>query len=135
MLHLPKVVSRLTSVVPTGKVCGQYIFRDAFVASAYEERHVVSQTHCLIALSTAALLGLTACAELDADPDVRLDAKAGRTCMAAVKKHTGAASVSMNTTLPVVEVNQYIVDVAGASSWTCLTDDNGQAQQFYEITG
>lgn len=87
------------------------------------------------ALTAACLVGLSACAELDADPDVRLDAKASRTCLAAIKKHTGAATVTMNTTLPVVEVNQYIVDVAGASSWTCLTNDDGQAQQFYEITG
>ena len=81
------------------------------------------------------LIGLSACAEFDADPDVRLDAKAGRTCIAAIKKHTSASAVSMNTTLPVVEVNQYIIDVEGGSSWTCLTDDNGRAQQFYEITG
>lgn len=86
-------------------------------------------------MTTLCVFGLSACAELDADPDVRLDAKASRTCIAAIKKHTGAPAVSMNTTLPVVEVNQYIVDVEGGSSWTCLTNDDGQAEQFYEITG
>jgi len=86
-------------------------------------------------LACMATLALAACdpAEFDPDPDVRRDARANRTCVKAVKDHVGAPTVQ-NTTLPVVEVNQYIIDVIGTSEmWMCRTDDKGTATQFYQM--
>ncbi|MDG1069327.1 MAG: hypothetical protein P8P40_13270 [Sulfitobacter sp.] len=83
----------------------------------------------------AAAMALTACdpAEFDADPDVRRDARANRTCMAAVTAQTGSPS-QLNTTLPIVEVNQYIIDVpANQQRWMCRTDDEGNATQLYKM--
>jgi precorrin-4 methylase len=83
----------------------------------------------------AAAMALSACdpAEYDADPDVRRDARANRTCIAAVAAQTGAAA-QLNTDLPVVEVNQYIIDVpTGQQRWMCRTDDEGTATQLYKM--
>jgi len=82
-----------------------------------------------------ATLALAACdpAEFDADPDVRRDARANRTCIAAVTNQTSAPS-QLNTVLPVVEVNQYIVDVPTLQErWMCRTDDEGTATQLYKM--
>ncbi len=83
----------------------------------------------------AAAMALTACdpAEFDADPDVRRDARANRTCIDAVAAQTGS-SAQLNTALPVVEVNQYIIDVpANQQRWMCRTDDEGTAAQLYKM--
>lgn len=82
-----------------------------------------------------ATLALAACdpAEFDADPDVRRDARADRTCTTAVANQTGAPA-QLNTVLPVVEINQYIIDVPQLrESWMCRTDDAGTATQLYKI--
>lgn len=82
-----------------------------------------------------ATLALAACdpAEFDPDPDVRRDARANRTCVKAVKDQVGAPA-QQNTTLPVVEVNQYIIDVPGTPDrWMCRTDDEGNATQLYKM--
>lgn len=82
-----------------------------------------------------ATLALTACdvAEFDKDPEVRREARAARTCMSAVKNQTGSDAI-LNTTLPVIEVNQYIVDVpALQESWLCQTDDEGNALQLIKM--
>jgi hypothetical protein len=82
-----------------------------------------------------ATLALAACdpAEFDADPDVRRDARANRTCVDAVTQQTGSPS-QLNTVLPVIEVNQYIIDVPAAQErWMCRTDDEGTATQLYKM--
>jgi len=82
-----------------------------------------------------AAMALAACdpAEFDADPDVRRDARANRTCVAAVTNQTKNPS-QLNTTLPVVEVNQYIIDVpVSQERWMCRTDDEGTATQLYKM--
>jgi len=82
------------------------------------------------------LLALAACdpAEFDADPDVRADARGARTCLNAVRDQTGDASAAINTTLPIVEANQFIIDVPAAPErWLCRTDDAGAAQQIYKM--
>lgn len=82
-----------------------------------------------------AAIALTACdpAEFDSDPDVRRDARANRTCVKAVTTQAGSPS-QLNTTLPVVEVNQYIIDVpADQERWMCRTDDEGNASQLYKM--
>lgn len=84
----------------------------------------------------AALLVLTACdpAEFDADPDVRAEARGARTCVSAVKDQTKDGSATLNTTLPIVEANQFIVDAPGVNQrWVCTTDDAGQAKQLYQL--
>ena len=86
-------------------------------------------------LICAAALALAACdpAEFDADPDVRRDARANRTCVTAVSNQTGS-DAQLNTTLPIVEVNQYIIDVPeGQQRWMCRTDDEGTATQLYKM--
>lgn len=86
-------------------------------------------------LACMATLALAACdpAEFDPDPDVRRDARANRTCVKAVKDQVGAPA-QQNATLPVVEVNQYIIDVIGTSDrWMCRTDDDGKATQLYQM--
>lgn len=83
----------------------------------------------------AALTALAACdpAEFDADPDVRLEARGARTCVTAVRNQTGEAA-ALNTVLPVVEANQFIVDVASKNQrWVCTTDDAGTAKQLYQL--
>lgn len=86
-------------------------------------------------LACMATLALAACdpAEFDPDPDVRRDARANRTCVSAVKNQTGSDAVQ-NTTLPVVEINQYIIDAPGVQQrWMCRTDDEGNATQLYQM--
>ena len=82
-----------------------------------------------------ATMALAACdpAEFDADPDVRRDARANRTCVTAVSEQTGSPA-QLNTTLPIVEINQYIIDVpASQERWMCRTDDEGNASQLYKM--
>lgn len=82
-----------------------------------------------------ATMALAACdpAEFDADPDIRRDARANRTCVNAVSEQAGSAA-QLNTTLPIVEVNQYIIDVPAAQArWMCRTDDEGTANQLYKM--
>ncbi|MGJ8596623.1 hypothetical protein [Sulfitobacter sp.] len=82
-----------------------------------------------------ASMALAACdpAEFDSDPDVRRDARANRTCIKAVSEQVGSPA-QLNTTLPIVEVNQYIIDVpATQESWMCRTDDEGTASQLYKM--
>lgn len=83
-----------------------------------------------------ALLALAACdpAEFDPDPLVRKDARASRKCVVAVKEQTGDATAQINTTLPIVEINQYIVDAPGLQErWMCRTDDAGTPTQLYKL--
>ncbi len=85
-------------------------------------------TLCLSALA------LAACDEVavSSDPEARADGRGQRTCVKAVADQTGASGVKINTTIPVIETNYFIVDVPGAKSWTCLTDDSGRATQLVE---
>lgn len=84
----------------------------------------------------AALTALAACdpAELDPDPEVRAEARGARKCVAAVREQTADASSVLNTTLPIVEINQFIVDVPGKNSrWLCQTNDAGTPQELLEL--
>jgi len=82
-----------------------------------------------------AVMALSACdpAEFDADPDVRRDARANRTCLKAVSDKADSPAQA-NSSLPVVEINQYIIDVpASQERWMCRTDDKGNATQLYKM--
>ena len=80
------------------------------------------------------LLGLAACDEMAVanDPTALADLRGQKSCVAAVAKQTSASGVTLNPTLPIVEINRYVVDVPNAPSWTCVTDDNGKALQIVE---
>jgi|GEM_PF-388105 len=76
-----------------------------------------------------AILGLSACDEIAVadNPTALADVRGQKSCLAAVSKETGASGVSINTSRPVVELYRYIIDVPGAGSWACITDENGKA--------
>jgi hypothetical protein len=80
------------------------------------------------------LMGLVACDELALanDPVALADLRGQKSCVAAVAKQTGASGVVINTTIPVVELNRFIVDVPNAAPWTCVTDETGKATQIVE---
>ncbi|MGC1502839.1 MAG: hypothetical protein WA782_01730 [Sulfitobacter sp.] len=88
-------------------------------------------TRSILGLS---LLGLVACDELAVanDPVALADLRGQKSCVAAVAGETGAANVAINTTIPVIETNRFIVDVPGAKMWTCVTDTNGKAIEIVE---
>jgi hypothetical protein len=54
-------------------------------------------------------------------------------CIRAVERETGVNGASLNTTLAVVEVNQYIIDVPNARPWTCYTTDSGRPTELTEV--
>ncbi|MEM7521357.1 MAG: hypothetical protein AAF307_10000 [Pseudomonadota bacterium] len=80
------------------------------------------------------VLGLAACDEIAVagDPVALADVRGQKSCVAAVANQTGASGISVNTSLPVIELNRFIIDVPGAASWTCVTDDNGSAREIVE---
>ena len=83
-------------------------------------------------LLVIALFGLAACDELAVadDPEALADLRGSKSCVAAVAKETGASGVTVNTTLPVVELNRFIIDVPGDGMWTCITEPNGRAKEI-----
>ncbi len=80
------------------------------------------------------LLAVAACDEIAVagDPEALAELRGQKSCVSAVAKETGNPGASLNTTVPVIETNRYIVDVPNAKSWTCVTDANGQAWQIVE---
>ena len=91
-------------------------------------------TLLLRALVFLSILGLAACDELAVadDPVALADVRGQKSCVAAVRKETGIAGVAINTSLPIVEVNRFIVDVPGGGMWTCVTNDAGRALEIVE---
>jgi len=79
--------------------------------------------------------GLSACDELAVagDPAALAELRGGKSCIAAVQRQTGKKGATVNTTIPVVELNQYIIDVPGAKSWNCFTDEKGKAVEMTEF--
>ena len=80
------------------------------------------------------LLGLAACDELAVadNPAALAELRGEKSCVAAVKSESGAATVAINTTLPIVEINRFIVDTDTAGQWTCVTNDAGQAIEIVQ---
>ena len=81
------------------------------------------------------LLGVAACDEvaLAGDSGGTLSESRGqRTCVKAVADQTKATGVTINTTIPVIEENYFVVDVPNGNSWTCITDESGRATQIAE---
>ena len=82
-----------------------------------------------------ALLATAACDEIAVanDPEALGDVRGQKSCVRAVSEQTGKAGVTVNNTIPVIELNRFIVDVPGAKSWSCVTDENGKAKEIVEI--
>jgi hypothetical protein len=80
------------------------------------------------------LLALAACEEIAVagDPAALAEVRAQKSCIRAVEQHTKIDGGSINTTVPVVETGQYIIDLPNAPSWTCYVDANGNASQLIE---
>ncbi|MFT6674346.1 MAG: hypothetical protein ACJAVM_000517 [Sulfitobacter sp.] len=103
-------------------------------AASFDEPEGTDVMHYLLRSALCLpLLAISACDELAVanDPVALAEVRAARTCVAAVNKQVGGGA-TLNTTLPIVEINQYVIDVPKANSWTCFTDDNGRAQQLIE---
>lgn len=79
-------------------------------------------------------LTVAACDEIASagDPEGFAEKRGKRTCVKAVSDETGASGVKINTTIPVIETNYFIVDVPNANPWTCITDEGGRATQIAE---
>ena len=80
------------------------------------------------------VLGMAACDEIAVanDPVALADLRGQKSCVSAVAKETGVSGVALNTTIPIVELNRFIVDVPNGASWTCVTDQNGKAIEIVE---
>jgi hypothetical protein len=80
------------------------------------------------------LLAVAACDEIAVagDPVALADVRGQKSCVSAVSKQSGSTGAVINTTVPIVELNRYIVDVPNGKSWTCVTDINGNATQIVE---
>lgn len=79
-------------------------------------------------------MALAACEDMSTatDPAARAETKAQRSCIRAVETHTGVSGGKINATIPVVETNQYIVDLPATAPWTCYTDETGTAKELIE---
>ena len=80
------------------------------------------------------VLAIAACDEIAvaSDPVALADVRGQKSCVRAVAKETGVSGVTVNTALPVVELNRFLVDVPGGGTWTCITDDSGKAIEIVE---
>jgi len=89
----------------------------------------------LIRFAPIALLALAACDEVAVadDPDALAELRGTKSCIRAVQAETGVSGATPNTTVPVVEVNQYIIDVPGQASWVCYTNDQNQATELVRL--
>ncbi len=80
------------------------------------------------------LVALAACEDMtsSADPVAAANAAAQKRCIRAVEQHTKVKGGVINTTIPIVETNQHIVDLPNAKPWTCYTDDAGNPKELIE---
>ena len=75
-------------------------------------------------------LALAACEDMSTTGGSDPEGPSKRSCIRAVEKHTGKSGGTLNTTIPIVETGQYIVDIPGGPSWTCYTDETGAAREL-----
>jgi hypothetical protein len=80
------------------------------------------------------LLAVAACDELAVanDPEALAELRGQKNCVKAVNAQTNSTAAVINTTIPVIETNYFIVDVPNAQSWNCVTDEKGAAIQIVE---
>jgi len=80
------------------------------------------------------LLAVAACDEIAVanDPEALADLRGQKSCIKAVNAQTGTTGAVINTSIPVIETNYFIVDVVNGKSWNCVTDEKGAALQIVE---
>ena len=80
------------------------------------------------------LLAVAACDEIAVagDPVALADVRGSKSCIAAVNKQTGTTGAVLNTSVPIIELNRFVVNTAAGTPWTCITDDNGKAIELVE---
>lgn len=80
------------------------------------------------------LFAIAACDEIAVagDPVALADVRGTKNCIAAVNKQTGTTGAVLNTAVPIVELNRYVVNTAAGTPWTCITDENGKAIELVE---
>ncbi|MEM6760012.1 MAG: hypothetical protein AAF601_11105 [Pseudomonadota bacterium] len=88
----------------------------------------------LVALMLS-LVALAACEDLETsnDPDARSEARGNKSCIRAVNRETGVTGATANTTLPVVEVNQYAITAGDGTRYICYTNDLQSAQALVKL--
>ena len=88
----------------------------------------------LISALCLSLFTVAGCEEIAVagDPAALAEVRSQKSCIRAVEQHTKVSGGSINTTIPVVETGQYIIDLPNAPSWTCYVDQNGNATQLIE---
>ena len=86
-------------------------------------------------VAVIALLAVAACDEtaVSSGGTSFAETRGINSCIRAVERETGIKGASHNTTLPVVEVDQFIINVPNAKPWTCYTNSNGRAEELVEI--
>ncbi|WP_323802397.1 hypothetical protein [Sulfitobacter litoralis] len=77
-------------------------------------------------------LALAACEDMSATGSSDPQGPSKRSCIRAVETHTGISGATINTTIPIVETGQHIIDLPGSPSWTCYTDETGAARELIE---
>ncbi|WP_370401576.1 hypothetical protein [Sulfitobacter sp. JB4-11] len=79
-------------------------------------------------------LALAACDELAVanDPVALAELRGSKSCIAAVEKQADVSGAVVDTTVPIVELNRYVIRTASGTPWTCITDDNGKALELVE---
>ena len=77
-------------------------------------------------------LALAACEDMSTTYGSDPEGTSKRSCIRAVEKYTGKSGGTLNTTRPIVETGQYIVDIPGGPSWTCYTDETGAARELIQ---
>lgn len=88
-------------------------------------------------LSSALCLTLTALSACDEvavanNPEALAELRSQKSCIRAVEKHTGVSGGKLNKTIPIVETQQYVIDLPNTPSWTCYTDASGNASQLIQ---
>ena len=80
------------------------------------------------------LLAVAACDEIAVagDPVALADVRGSKSCIAAVNKQTGTTGAVLNTSVPIIELNRFVVNTAAGTPWTCITDENGKAIELVE---
>jgi len=84
-------------------------------------------------LACLAVLAVSACEEIAVanDPVALAEMRGSKSCISAVKQHTGLEA-ALNTSIPVIETDRYIVNVQDGRRFTCVTDANGSAIEIAE---
>ncbi|MEL6960591.1 MAG: hypothetical protein AAGL89_16755 [Pseudomonadota bacterium] len=86
-------------------------------------------------LVSMALVALVGCDDIEtsSDADARAEARGNRSCIRAVNRETEVSGATANTTLPVVEVNQYAINAGDGTRYICYTNDLQSAQLLVKL--